>query len=74
MKTLLPCPFCGFPEVRQVSRCGTYWIECFNCQTSGPGRLDEQGSIDAWNTRPGTITLKYGGRGAPKPLDMEDNL
>ena len=49
---LKSCPFCGDKDPMMR---GDEWkyIECYECDGSGPARETEQAAITAWNTRAG---------------------
>lgn len=46
---LLPCPFCGSANVRYMKG----WVQCLNCNASGPDSYDNMAAIEAWNKRMG---------------------
>lgn len=50
---LLPCPFCGNikPRIRLIRTTGAKFVECGNCNGSGPDADSWNGIKDKWNSR-----------------------
>jgi hypothetical protein len=49
---LLPCPFCGAPEVccPEPDKIGGRWyVWCFTCLTEGPAGDSEELAVEMWN-------------------------
>lgn len=44
---LKPCPFCGSENVGSVNG----WVQCFDCNASGPDDYNNQTAIEMWNKR-----------------------
>lgn len=44
---LRPCPFCGSTNVGDMKG----WVQCFNCNASGPDSYDKKKAAEAWNHR-----------------------
>ena len=44
---LKPYPFCGSTNVGDMKG----WVQCFNCNASGPDSYDKKKSVEAWNRR-----------------------
>ena len=41
------CPFCGSKNVSDMNG----WVQCLNCNASGPDSFDNLKAVDAWNKR-----------------------
>lgn len=53
-ETLLPCPFCGNPDVdfaQMPQRRGWLTVQCGRCESSGPWRTEEAAAVASWNAR-----------------------
>ena len=44
---LKPCPFCGSKNVADMNG----WVQCLNCNASGPDNYDHLKAVEAWNKR-----------------------
>ena len=49
MTELKPCPFCGSKNVADMNG----WVQCLNCNATGPDNFDHLRAIEAWNRRAG---------------------
>jgi len=43
------CPFCGSDKVGlHYSRDDTYWVECYDCEASGPTSIHDDDAVEKW--------------------------
>lgn len=48
---LKPCPLCGSDEVKLVQPPHQNYIECLECEATGPNLPTDEDAIAAWNRR-----------------------
>jgi len=56
LKRALPCPWCSGTDLRIGNPDGIeVWVNCNDCEASGPQEISERLAVDAWNRRAGFI-------------------
>lgn len=64
MTELRPCPFCGSSDVavEHASGSGSYRaVWCYQCESQGPSKRDDDAAAYAWNRRPESETREPDG-------------